>query len=54
MRIGLLCLLLCLACGGCATSAGGCHGPLQPINPPQSEAQSKAATSTVDPGASVP
>lgn len=54
MRIGLLFLLLCLASGGCATSPGRCQGLLQPINPPQSRAQSKAATSTVDPGASVP
>jgi hypothetical protein len=54
MRIGVLFLLLCLASGGCATSQGRCQGPLQPINPPQSKAQSKAATSTVDPGASVP
>jgi len=54
MRIGLLFLLLCLAGGGCATSPGRCQGALQPINPPQSRAQSKAATSAVDPGASVP
>ena len=54
MRIGLLCLLLCLASGGCATSPGRCQVPLQPINPPQSDAQSKAATSKADPGASVP
>jgi hypothetical protein len=54
MRVGLLCLLLCVAGCGCATSAGRCEGPLQPINPPQSAAHSKAATSTADPGASVP
>ena len=53
MRIGLLCLLLCLASGGCATSTG-CQGPLQPINPPQSKAQSKAATPAADPNASEP
>jgi hypothetical protein len=50
MRTGLLCLLLCLACGGCVTSVGGCEGPLQSINPPQS----KPAPSSLEPDSLVP
>jgi hypothetical protein len=50
MRTSLLCLLFCLACGGCANSAGRCQGPQQPINPPQS----KSVPSATDPDASLP
>jgi hypothetical protein len=54
MRTGLLCLLLCLACGACATSAERCEGPLQPINRAQAKGQSNAAPASPDPGPSVP
>jgi hypothetical protein len=50
MRTGLLCLLICLANGGCVTSAGRCEGPLQPIN----SLHSKPAPSAADPDAFIP
>ena len=53
MRTVLLCLLLCIASGGCVSSAGHCHGPLQPIN---AAPQPKTAQgpSSADPRTSIP
>ena len=52
MRAVLLCVLFCLVCGGCVTTAGRCEGPLQPINAPSQPKAAQTATST-DPDGSI-
>jgi hypothetical protein len=53
MRMRLVCLLIFLGLGGCATQEVRCDGRLEPINPPQG-AQPTTAPRRADHGTRTP
>jgi hypothetical protein len=53
MRTALWCVLVCLVSSGCATPAGPCEGPLQPVNVP-AQSKSVQTPASAEPDGSIP